>query len=401
MFENLDDPTPPRPAPLDEVTARGRRMRLQRRLLAGAVALFVVAGGIATAAALEGNGHKKVVVATAPSSSTAPESTVPDTTTLPSETTTSVVKSLHNVPRTRVPAATTSTTQAPHDPNDLSMVSVDYPAAYGPSTCSGGIVCDHIVELDAGTTLTIPYTVTNNGSWTVELHECAFHTVDAWTDIPTSGQGPASDGIWPQPYPARGTDAALEACIAVVQTLAPGRSVTLNENAVGGYRNAAGAVMPAPVGVTLFVPSFLPKCAQPCDSNPPHALALSVFPPRVTWSSIYVINVKTLDLHAASGASVPVEMTYTNPLAFRVRMPLFGPCWTVKAGTAQVDCSGKLPAVIVGPHATVDLVGTIWARAGFAATGAPLAPGKYGADLGDIHGSQFSVGLPNPVLTVS
>ncbi|MCU1465517.1 MAG: hypothetical protein JWM72_1445, partial [Actinomycetia bacterium] len=114
MFENLDDPTPPRPAPLDEVTARGRRMRLQRRLLAGAVALFVVAGGIATAAALEGNGHKKVVVATAPSSSTAPESTVPDTTTLPSETTTSVVKSLHNVPRTRVPAATTSTTQAPH-----------------------------------------------------------------------------------------------------------------------------------------------------------------------------------------------------------------------------------------------------------------------------------------------
>jgi hypothetical protein len=400
MFENLDDAVPPTPAPLDAVTRRGRRLRLQRRMIAGACALFVLAGGIATAAALEGGGHKKVVVAN-PTTTTGPDTTVPETTTVPRVTTTTLRKKSPAVPLTSVAPTTTSTTQAPHDPNDLSMVTVDYPGTSGPSVCSGGLVCDHIVELDAGTTLKITYVVTNNGSWTVDLHDCALHTVDAWTDIPTSGQGPASDGIWPQPYPTRGTDAISEPCAEVVQSLPPGQSVTLSENAVGGYRNAAGAVMPAPVGVTLFVPSFLPKCAQPCDSNPPHALALSVFPPRVTWSSIYVVDVKTLDLRAATGASAPVEMTYTNPLAFTVRMPLYGPCWTVKTGTAQVDCSGKVPAVILGPHATVDLVGKVWARQGFTATGAPLAPGKYGVDLGDVAGSRYSVGLPNPTLTVS
>jgi hypothetical protein len=73
----------------------------------------------------------------------------------------------------------------------------------------------------------------------------------------------------------------------------------------------------------------------------------------------------------------------------------------VKTGSAQVDCSGERPAVIIGPHATVELVGTVWARTGFAATGAPLAPGKYGVDLGDVPGSQLSATLPNPVLTVS
>ena len=54
MFENLDDPVPPTPAPVGAVTARGRRLRLQRRMIAGACALFVLAGGIATAAALQG-----------------------------------------------------------------------------------------------------------------------------------------------------------------------------------------------------------------------------------------------------------------------------------------------------------------------------------------------------------
>src|SRR3954470_23694152 len=78
MFDNLDDPLPAPPAPIDAVTARGRRMRRQRRIVAGAVGLFVLAGGIATAAALQGDGHDKVFVTT-PSSST----TVVDDTTAP------------------------------------------------------------------------------------------------------------------------------------------------------------------------------------------------------------------------------------------------------------------------------------------------------------------------------
>jgi hypothetical protein len=82
-------------------------------------------------------------------------------------------------------------------------------------------------------------------------------------------------------------------------------------------------------------------------------------------------------------------------------MPLFGPCWKVKSGTGTVDCSGALAAVIVGPHATVDLVGTVYARKGFEASGAPLAPGDYGFDLGNLYGSTYAMTATFPVLTVS
>ena len=127
---------------------------------------------------------------------------------------------------------------------------------------------------------------------------------------------------------------------------------------------------PAPPGIGSFVPGFLPQCAQPCDSYPPNSLAVSIWPPNQSEAVAYTFDVKTMSLQAASGASVPVELTYTNPLAFRVRMPVLGPCWSVKSGSAQVDCSGKWPTVVVAPHATVDLVGRIWARDGFTATGA-------------------------------
>jgi hypothetical protein len=96
--------------------------------------------------------------------------------------------------------------------------------------------------------------------------------------------------------------------------------------------------------------------------------------------------------------------------AYRVAFRLLGareeaadvaPCWRVKSGSATVDCSEKMPAIVVGPNQTVDLVGTIWARKGLAQTGAPLAAGKYKIDLGDLQGTAYSFSSMYPYLTVS
>jgi hypothetical protein len=402
MFEHLDDPAPAHPAPLDGVVERGRTLRRQRRFVVGAVAMFVLVGAIASAAALQNDGHDKVIVS---NGSTTIEATVPPTdTTVPETTTTDATTT--SIAALAPSSASTTSTQPPHDPHDLSMVSVTYPDAYGASTCaypSGATFdCSHLIAIDAGQSEPVTYTVTNNGNWTVDLGNCTTQTVDLWSDILRAGQGPSSEGIWPQPYPSQGTDAAPEPCADIGHVLTPGQSETLYATILAGYRNAAGDVMPAPPGLGSFVPGFLPPCAQPCDSYPPNSLAVSIWPPNQSEAVAYTFHVKTMNLQAASGASVPVELTYTNPLAFRVRMPVLGPCWTVKSGSAQVDCSGKWPTVVVGPHATVDLVGTIWARHGFTATGAPLAPGKYNANLGDLHGSEYGT-IDNgfPVLTVT
>jgi hypothetical protein len=399
MFEHLDDPAPGSPAPLDGVVERGRSLRRRRRMVVGAVAMFALAGAMASAAALQNDGHNKVIVSNEPS--TTIETTVPATNTTVPATTTTVAAA---PPST---ASTTSTsTQPPHDPHDLSMVSVTYPDAYGPSRCaypSGATFdCAHLIAIDAGQSAPVTYTVTNNGSWTVDLGNCTTQTIDLWSDILRAGQGPSSEGIWPQPYPSQRTDAAPEPCADIGHVLSPGQSETLYATILAGYRNAAGDVMPAPPGLGSFVPGFLPQCAQPCDSYPPNSLAVSIWPPNQSEPVAYTFDVTTMNLKAASGASVPVELTYTNPLGFRVRMPVLGPCWTVKSGSAQVDCTGKWPEVIVGPHATVDLIGTIWARDGFTATGTPLAPGRYNANLGDLHGSEYStIGNGFPVLTVT
>jgi hypothetical protein len=130
MFENLDDPNAPIPTPVGEVVARGRQLRLHRRLAIAATALFVIAGTVTTVAALQSDGgHKRVVVATEPSSTSeppttvVPDSTVPDTTVPTTDTTPSTVGGV--VPTTP-PAPATTSTQPPHDPHDLSMVTVSY-----------------------------------------------------------------------------------------------------------------------------------------------------------------------------------------------------------------------------------------------------------------------------------
>ena len=399
MFEHLDDPVPASPAPLDGVVERGRRLRRRHRMVVGTVVMFVLAGAIASAAALQNDGHDKVIVSNEP---TTIEVTVPAAdTTIPETTTT-------DVPVAVLPpsSASTPSTQPPHDPHDLSMVSVTYPDAYGASTCaypSGATFeCSHLISIDAGRSEPVTYTVTNNGDWTVDLGNCTTQTVDLWSDILRAGQGPSSEGIWPQPYPSQRTDAAREPCADIGHVLTPGQSETLYATILAGYRNAAGDVMPAPPGLGSFVPGFLPPCAQPCDSYPPNSLAVSIWPPNRSEPVAYSFDIKTMNLRATSAASVPVALSYSNPLAFSVRMPVLGPCWTVKSGSATVDCSGKWPEVVVGPHATVDLVGTIWARQGFVANGAPLAPGQYNADLGDLHGSEYrTVDHGFPVLTVT
>ena len=389
MFENLDDPVPPSPAPIDGVVDRGRSMRIRRRMIAGAVAAFILAGTIATAAALQGGTHDKVVVSTDPSTTTVSDTTVPDTTTtdttdttVPAPTTTDTLPA----PPTTVAAPVVTTTTQPHDVHDYSMIRIDYGT--------------NIVGFPAGTTQLVTYTVTNWGSWDVQIGECVGYTADVWASPATSGWPPYTEGIWPSPYPAKGAGADL--CADVVRLLPPGGSYTESDTILAGYHDAAGNVMPSPPGFTSFQPFGLQQCSQPCDPHAPNSLAVTVEAP--TWPpppSLYTIDVKTLHPQAASGQSAPVEMTYTNGLAFTVRVPLYGPCWKVKSGTATVDCSGKLPAIVIGPHQSVDLVGTLWARDGFTATGAPLPPRIYTVDLGDLQGTIFAPGTPYPDLTVT
>jgi hypothetical protein len=387
MFENLDDPAPPNPGPLDTVTARGRRMRLQRRVLAGAVGLLVLAVGITSATALQSRGHDKVVVANPPTTSP-----VEETTTIPKVTSTTTPRATSTstpgvVSTVAASTSTTATTQPPHDPHDFSMVSVTY--------------TDNPIALPAGTTKPITYTVTNNGSWAVELPSICYGPT-LWARPATSGWAPYTEGIWPQPYPTRGSDALRTGCTPTPSPLAAGASTIWFDQIIAGYRDAAGNVMPSPPGFTSYRPTWLPQCSQPCAPDSGDSVAVTIEAPA--WpppASLYTIDVKTMHPQAASGAAANVEMTYTNGLAFAVRMPLFGPCWKVKSGTATVDCSGTRPAVIIGARETVDLVGTIWARTGFVATGTPLAAGTYRLDLGDLQGSAYSIGDPLPYLTVS
>lgn len=402
MFEDFDDPLPPAPAPVDGVMARGRRLRTQRRMLAGAAVMFVLAGGIATAAALQGGSHKRVIVSDA--STTTVATSVPDTdstattaSTGPDPTTTP--SSIAVI--TPAPSVST-TTQPPHDPKDLSMVSVTWPAGTAGDfgNCLDQPACHNSLDMYAGASVPVTYTVTNNGTWTVELNTCTGPG-DIWAENTAGGFG-QYDQVWPAPYPTRGTGEVTVTCAdGGVTFLNPGRSTTETDTILAGYRDAVGDVMPSSLGATSFTPSFLPQCAQPCRSLRPNALLIRVVPPAVAALPFHV-TVKTMSPTAASGHSTQVEITYDNPLAFAVRTPLFGPCWTVKSGIATVDCSGALPALIIGPHASVDLVGTVWARAGFKATGAPLAPGTYEIDLGDQYGSATSSpGFPAPVFTAT
>jgi hypothetical protein len=401
MFENLDDPQPPTPAPIDGVAARGRKLRLHRRMIAGALVGFVLAGTIATAAALQGDGHNKVVVSNEGSTTTSvSDTTEPDatSTTVAETTTTGVSSVVSDVP------ATTSTTQPPHDPTDLSAVTVSWPADQAALSqgCYAHTGCQNAFSINGNSSLPIHYTVTNEGSWTVVLSECANNTVDVWTTPSTSGVGQYSDGVWPLPYPARGADEQPTTCTHVDTFLRPQETIDRTETIVAGYKNSAGDLMPAPPGTTMFVPSFLPQCGQPCEVTPPISSSVYVFAPQLP-ETIYTIHLKNPRPSAAAGASVDVEMTYTNALAFTVRMSFFGPCWRVKSGTATADCSGHLPAIVVGPHETVDLVGTLWARKGFVEAGTPLPPGVYAVNLGDQYGTTPSPDLPNtsPNLTVT
>jgi hypothetical protein len=389
MFDNLDDPLPATPAPIDAVTARGRRMRRQRRMLAGALALFVLAGGITTAAAVQGNGHKKVVVTTPPSSTTVVE----DTTTIPEATSTTVPAAATSTSTPAVaPAVPTSrsapaTSQPPHDAHDLSRVTVAYEV--------------NVFPIEAGAEAPINFTVSNNGPWDVEVPS-GCHGPTLWSTAATDAWPPYTDEIWPQPYPARGAGEAVPLCASTLTRIPAGTSQRWGDTVLAGYRDAAGNVMPSPPGFTSYRPDFLPQCTQPCEKDSSNAIAVTIFAPA--WPappSLYTIAVKTLRPHAASGDSVAVEMTYTNGLAFTVRMPLFGPCWTVKSGPGTVDCHGYHPTVVLGPHQTVDLVGTIWARTGFRESGTPLAAGQYPLDLGDLEGTLGSMGGEFPYLTVS
>jgi hypothetical protein len=384
MFEHLDDPNGPAPGPLDRVVARGRQLRLHRRLVIAATAMFVIAGSIATVGALQGGGgHDRVRVTNEPSSSTAvsPTSTAPDNaapgSTTPSAGATSPTTVAGFAPSPGGGPNVTATTQPPHDPNDLAMVTVTYAG-------ETGVPDSTHFAIPTGESKPLSYTVTNNGSWAVNVDTCAG-PVYLWSDPATKAWPPYTDGIWPAPYPTRGTDevTATPSC-APPQPLAPGASETRSLTLVAGYQNAAGDVMPAPPGYTAVRVPFLPQCTQPCDYNLTDAVHVTIEPPH--WPpppSLYSIVYKTPHMSIPSGQSADAEIVYTNGLAFTVQIPLFGPCWHDELGDATVDCSGPIPVLTIHPGQTADLHGTVWAKQGFVQSGAPLAPGRYMINMGD------------------
>ncbi|HEV7524435.1 MAG TPA: hypothetical protein VGP92_05685, partial [Acidimicrobiia bacterium] len=297
----------------------------------------------------------------------------------------------------------TGTTQPPHDPHDYSQLAARWPtdSSSTGTLCPSNAPCDSVFGISTATTRELSYVVYNLGAWAVDLPVCVTPDVNELWAVPAVGVwAPYSKGIWPQPYPARDPVVTQQPCTTQQVKVGPNESITLTTLAVGGYRNAAGDVMPSPPGFTSFQPSYMPQCAQPCATPPNGSLKITVHPGQDPKKNFQVV-VKSMHPTAASGGSAPVEITYTNPLGFTVRMPLFGPCWTVKSGPGTADCSRPRASVIVEPHGTVDLVGTLWARSGFTATGAPLAPGRYRIDLGDLEGSQYPFSANYPYLMVT
>jgi hypothetical protein len=236
------------------------------------------------------------------------------------------------------------------------------------------------------------YSITNTGSWRVQFGECVDQVVSLWTTPATQAWPPYSDGIWPMPYPAF-TGKQADGCAGIETAVDPGASVMRTVTLLAGYRDAAGDVMPAPPGFTGFRPPPFGQCSTQCDPNAPNTAWVTVEPP--VWPappSIYSINYKTQHMSIPSGQSGDAEITYMNPLAVTVRIPLYGPCWHVVLGNASVDCSGPLPVLTIAAHESTDLHGTFWARQGFVQSGAPLAQGRYMINIGDRRSETLAEG---------
>ena len=238
--------------------------------------------------------------------------------------------------------------------------------------------CDNVFGVDP--TLASRYTVTNNGSWTVQRRRLRRlrrrhlgRRPRRWlAAVHRRHLAAAVSGI--------DMSASPEVCADVGARRAARRDRSRSTAMlVGGYRNAGGRPHARRRRASRRSRAASCRSARSRATSATRTRSRSRSSRRSGRAppSLYTIVVKTKHMTAASGQSTEAEITYTNGLAFTVRMPLFGPCWTVKSGTATVDCSGDRSVVIVGPHQTVDLVGTVWARAGFVATGAPLAAGHY------------------------
>ncbi len=360
MFEHLDDTSAPASVPLDDVVRRGRQLRARRRAAFAGVAVLAVVAGISAAAALQGPTAKKVTVTAPPTSTTVREPAAGATRRRPTTTTTTVRRSGPTTPTSLTPPVTAP----PHDPHDYSMLSVTY-AGNG-------------LNIDAGAGDFVSYIVSNAGSWGVEWTARACPASLLGAGAPPTLWSPYTT-IWPQPvagYPACTSGAGT------VERLAPGETREISEPVIAGAVDANGSVFPAKPGFTWFRAAFLSQCGQPCESPPANSLAVTVWPPGDP-GSYYKLRVASDEVDAPPGGAVNVRVTYTNPLDFAVRMPIYGPCWRVESAAGAVDCSGSTPAVTVGPKSTTRLVGTVYARTNFTATGRPLSTGRYRLKIAD------------------
>ncbi len=361
MFENLDDPIAQVPAPLDDVVKRGRHIRARRRAILVAAPMLALVAAISAAAALQRPSAKRISVSGAPTSTTVRQRVTAGTrpaTTVPSTTSTSTTST--------TPTTVAVPVTAPHDPHDYSMLNVDY----------GG----DMLSIDAGVTAVVSYTVTNAGSWSVEWTTPSC-PLSLWTSGVDRELWQPFSTVWPQPVASH---ASL--CVSgggTVERLAAGEIRVVNQAVVAGTLDAKGNVLPTPPGWTSFQAPFMPQCVQPCDDKAPNSRSVIVYPLGWPATSIYRLAVPDTELDASSGGTALVRVAYTNPLAFTVRLPIYGPCWRVESGAGHVDCSGPIPTVTVAPNSTTGLVGTVFARAGFAAGGKPLAAGRYELTIAD------------------
>jgi len=358
MFEDLDDPSEPTPAPLDDVAARGRVLRFRRRSAIAGIAALTLLGAVSTVALTQGSAStKKVTVAaddttiasTNPTGPTTPDASTPTTDTTPT--------SADTTPATvATPGPTTPpVTQAPHDPHDYSQLSYSYPG--------------DALHVTTGATTTLTYTVTNNGPWDVQWDVASCGTYHVWGNQAYT---------WPNFTEVHGFD---NGCGTTAQTLAAGASAQQNVTIAGGYQQGDVFVPARPGGGDFFWPPTVPQmpgvCTNPCfniyvDNASPALFAVNL-PATVT---------------VKSGSHAGASFTIVNNIGTPITVDLIGPCvngspCTARSPLGSDPSTSTFATLTVPAHTTKNFTADVWATSNLTSSGTPLSPGDYDFTWGD------------------
>ncbi len=345
---------------------------------AGAFALVVVVAGATFAVGLGNDtpptvaSHPDHTTTEAPSTTT---TVAPTSTTVPAAVTPSPGTNPGRPANPTAPVATsTSSTTVPgiHGPDDWTALSTTVDTPGGSLTIA------------SGGSATLEYTVTNNGSWTVGLHEpdCPWRSL-TWTLTPG----------WPQ------GSAVVSPCFTWhTQTLAPGTSIHYTDTVHAAWFDSTGkAYALPPAEHDVWIPRPWQYYNEGAGTNPlvpdPVQIPVEVV---IAAPETYSVTPSESSFTVAPGAAIAFDAALTNNWEASYSLQLPGPC-PQSVDTQAVQCtqvrtpaveSGRLDpgsesTIAVGPHQTRQLAFTVYATATLTVDGAPLAPGTYAVRLAD------------------